>query len=99
MIELSDVIRDLRTQLGQAIEAGADQELELELGDIELELSVALEKSGGGTAKVKFWVVELGGNGKKGRTDTQLLKLTLQPRLKSTGRRPHVSGAAVPGER
>ncbi|MER7766797.1 trypco2 family protein [Kitasatospora sp. NPDC096140] len=99
MIELSDVIRDLRSQLGRAIEAAADEELELELGDIELELTVALEKGGGGTAKVKFWVLELGGNGKMGQTDTQQLKLTLKPRLRSTGRSPHVSGSAVAGER
>ncbi|MGW7369611.1 trypco2 family protein [Streptomyces sp. NPDC054841] len=99
MIELSHVIRDLRSQLNEARRAADGEELELELGDIELELSVALEKGGGGSGKVKFWVLELGGDKKKNSTDTQRLKLTLQPKLKSTGRRPHVSGEAVTGER
>lgn len=81
MIELSDVIASLRTELDTARRAGAGQDLRFELGPVELEVSVALTKEAGADAKVKFWVVELGGSGKAASTSTQRIKLTLQPRL------------------
>lgn len=99
MIELADVIRDLRSQLEQAVAAGAGHELRFELGEIELEVSLALEKTCEGGVKVRFWVVELGGDGKHGQTNTQRIKLTLQPRMTDTGLPPTVSGQSLPGER
>ncbi|MFB7475223.1 trypco2 family protein [Kitasatospora sp. NPDC056184] len=99
MIELSDVIRDLRGQLETAVADAAGQAIAFELGDIELEVSMAVERSGQAGAKVRFWVVELGGDAARGRTDTQHIKLTLRPRVAATGRRPEVSGEALPQER
>ncbi|MER7708126.1 trypco2 family protein [Kitasatospora sp. NPDC097605] len=99
MIELSDVIRDLRGQLEQAMADAVGQTLAFELGDIELELSVAVESSGRAGAKVRFWVVELGGDADHRRADTQTVKLTLHPRVAATGRRPEISGSALPRER
>lgn len=98
MIELASVIKDLRDELEQAIVAGADSALRFELGPIELEVSVALERSAGGSAKVRFLVVDLGTDGKVDATSTQKVKLTLTPRLASTGATPHISGQVVRGE-
>ena len=98
MIELASVIKDLREELEEAVVAGADAPLRFELGPIELEVSVALERSAGGNAKVRFLVVELGADGKVDATSTQKVKLTLTPRLSGTGATPYVSGQVVPGE-
>jgi hypothetical protein len=84
MIELSDVIADLRAELDAARRAGAGEDLRFELGPVELEVSVAVQKDAGGGAKVKFWVVELGADGKVSSTATQRIKLTLHPRLTAT---------------
>lgn len=99
MIELASVIRDLRDELERAIVAGTGEALHFELGPIELEVSVAVDRSGAAGAKVRFWVVELGADAALDATSTQRVKLVLQPRLAVSGSAPFVSGAAEPGER
>lgn len=99
-VELAELITQLRADLTEAMRAGADSELRFELGPVELELTVALEKSGGAEAKVRFWVVEAGADGHAATTATQRIKLTLDPRrADQPGSRPYITGAAEPGER
>lgn len=98
MIELAEVIGELRRELQRAMDAGEGELLRFELGPVELEATVAVEKGGGGSAKVRFWVIELGGDAKATQASTQRLKLALQPRL-ATGARPWVAGGEAPGER
>ncbi|SHN36222.1 trypco2 family protein [Actinacidiphila paucisporea] len=98
MIELASVIKDLREELQRAIEAGKGEELRFELGPIELEVSVVVDRSDGGHGKVRFWVVDLGGEHKKDTSNNQRIKLSLTPQLAGTNRRPHVSGRAEAGE-
>lgn len=98
MIELGEVIGELRRELQQAMEAGQGQPLRFELGPVELEATVAVEKGGGGGAKVRFWVIELGGDAKVTQSSTQRIKLALQPRL-SSGGTPMVAGEEAAGER
>ena len=81
MIELSEMISELRRELNQAIDAGADERLRFELGPVEVEATVGLDSKGTAGAKVRFWVVELGGDAEVARSSLQRIKLTLQPRL------------------
>nr|WP_153468109.1 trypco2 family protein [Streptomyces kaniharaensis] len=48
---------------------------------------------------MRFWVVELGSEGKRAQTDTQRIRLTLHPRMAATGLPPTVSGQSRRGER
>ena len=98
MIELGEVIGELRRELQQAMDAGKDQPLRFELGPVELDATVAVEKGGSGGAKVRFWVIELGGDAKVSQSSTQHIKLVLQPRLAS-GKTAMVAGDEVAGER
>lgn len=98
MIELGEVISELRRELQQAMDAGEGAPLRFELGPVELEATVVVEKSGGGGAKVRFWVIELGGNSKVSQSSTQRIKLALQPRLAS-GETAMVTGDEAAGER
>jgi hypothetical protein len=100
MIELAAVIRDLRDELERAVVSGGGDVLRFELGPVELEVTVAVERSGQSGGKVRFWVVELGGQGTRDATDTQRIKLVLTPRLVGgEDRRVYVHGSAEPGER
>ena len=81
------------------MDAGAGQPLRFELGPVELEATVVVEKGGGGGAKVRFWVIELGGDGKASQATTQRIKLALQPRLSATGGTPLVAGGETDRER
>ena len=109
MIELADVISELRAELDRARLAAAGSELRFGLGPVELEVTVGLDREGTAGGKVRFWVVEVGAEGKIASTSTQRIKLTLTPSLGvpgegggAAGASPvsvYVHGAAVTGER
>ncbi|MFF8726289.1 trypco2 family protein [Streptomyces sp. NPDC015171] len=95
MIELTTVIKDLREELEQAVTAGVGKALRFELGTIELEVSLALEKKAGTSGKVRFWVVDLGADGSVSSNAVQRVKLSLSPTLDVAGVR---TSAFVSGE-
>jgi Trypsin-co-occurring domain 2 len=99
VIELAGVIRDLRGELQAAIEAGKDEPLRFELGPIELEVTVAVERTGGVNGKVSFKVLEFGADRTKDTTDMQRIKLTLTPKQAGTHRPPLIAGPGEPGEK
>lgn len=99
MIELAEVIGELRRELQQAMHAGEGEPLRFELGPVELEATVAVERTGGGSGKVRFWVIELGGDAKATQASTQRIKLALQPRLTASGEKALIAGDEAPGER
>jgi len=98
-IELAELIGQLRSELTVAMNAGEGEDLRFELGPVELELTVEVKKEGGGAAKVRFWVVELGTDAKLGSGAAQKIKLSLDPhRAGQRGARPDISGAEEYGE-
>lgn len=97
MIELSELIRQLRTELSKAVEQAPDTGLRFELGPVEVEVSVAVDKRAGAGGKVRFWVVELGSDAGVSENSVQRVKVTLKPRT-SGGETPYVSGKSEPGE-
>ena len=98
MIELAEVIGELRRELQAAMNDAEGEQLRFELGPVELEATVVVEKGGGGGAKVRFWVIELGGEAKASEVSTHRVKLSLQPRLAGGGRL-WVASDEAPGER
>ena len=99
LIELTEVIQELRRELDDAIAAGKDEHLRFELGPVELEVMVGLGSKGTGKAKVRFWVAELGAEGEISGSSTQRIKLTLHPKLSGSGHPPWVSGDEAADER
>jgi hypothetical protein len=99
-IELADLIQRLRHELSTAMRAGEGTDLRFEPGPVELELTVAIEKSSDPGVKVRFWVLELGASSRRMAGVTQRIKLTLDPRRgDDPERRPFISGQELPGER
>jgi Trypsin-co-occurring domain 2 len=109
LIDLVDVIRDLRTQIGQAQRAAGGEDLQFELGPVELEMSVAVAAEVSGQAKVRFYVLEMGAGGKESEVATQRIKFTLTPRNSDASESQtekalaqalvYVTGKEVAGER
>jgi hypothetical protein len=105
LIELADVIRQLRQELDRARLAADGEDLRFELGPIELEVTVELQAVGGAEGKIRFWVVELGADGRATSTSAQRIKLTLNPTagrlLDANGKAAsaYVSGTGDPDER
>ncbi|GGR39938.1 trypco2 family protein [Streptomyces aurantiogriseus] len=103
MIELADMIRELRQQLTSALADGDGETVRFELGPVEVEASVAVTREAGGDAKVRLWVVDAGANGKYAQSETQRITLTLTPKAVSgDGGAPRtvlIAGGEVDDER
>lgn len=98
LTELAEVICQLRAELERARAAATDEVLRFELGPIDLEVTVALEATGGAEAKVRFWVVEIGGEAGATSSSTQRINAAVAA-PESDRRSAYVSGADEPGER
>ena len=81
MIELSEMIRELRQELITALADGGGGPLRFELGPVEVEATVAVGRKGGAGGKVRFWVVEAGADAAVESSHTHRISLTLQPKL------------------
>jgi hypothetical protein len=102
VIELSEMIRQLRRELDAAMVDGAGERVRFELGPVEIETTVAVDREAEANGKVRFWVVEAGGSGRDTRSRTQRITLTLQPKAVApdgTSRSAWISGGEVDGER
>ncbi len=97
MVELAELIAELRDELTKAVAAASPTGLRFELGPVGLEVSVAVVKEAKPGAKVKFLVIEFGAEGAVSHTATQKITLTLQPTL-SDGRGAYVAGDTETGE-
>jgi hypothetical protein len=61
-------------------------------------MQVAIEKGATTGAKVRFWVFDASAEGELAHTSTQVVKLTLQPRIGESRESPFVSGRKEQGE-
>ena len=78
-IGLKETLEALRTELSESILASEGKQIRFEVGQIELEFQVAIEKSQGANGKVSFWVVETGGNLSKKDTIVHKIKIPFKP--------------------
>ncbi|HAJ80067.1 MAG TPA: hypothetical protein DCO75_09880 [Fibrobacteres bacterium] len=78
-IALADAVRNLREQLQEAMEEGADKKLRFEIKDLELELKCGVTRKADADAGVSFWVLDLGAKGSLADSKTQTIKLKLSP--------------------
>ncbi len=99
-VELRELVAELRGELVAAMGDGEDAPIRFELGPIQIELTVTVEKASSAGAKVRFWVVDASADAQLSRSGVQRISLTLEPRrADSPSQRPMISGDAVPGER
>jgi Trypsin-co-occurring domain 2 len=82
-VGLADAVRALRAELTSAMTEGADQALRFELGPVEMEFLLEVNREAGGQGGVRFWVVSLGGSGSVARGSTHRVTLQLAPRTSS----------------
>ena len=85
-VGLAEAISQLRDELGQAQDAGADQQFRFEVAEVEVELLVEVRKEGGANAKAQFGVVAIGADGKASSGSTHRIKLRLNVTDAATGR-------------
>lgn len=99
-IQLSDVIQQVRHELSRANWAGEHADVRFAAESVELELTVALERSTEPGVKVKLWVVEADGSHSRRSAVTQRITVRLRPHpADAPAEEWEVAGAAMPGER
>ena len=99
-VELADMIEQLRHDLSTAMHEGDGKDLRFEAGEVELELTVGVERSLKPGVKVRLWVFEAGASAQASSAVTQRIKLTLKPRAAADPKRPAlIAGKAVENER
>ena len=105
-LELASVLRQLRTELNEAMDDAEGERLRFELGPVELSLTVTVGREAQPGAKIRFWVIEAGADARISREAVQDIKLVLTPRdmkapLGPDGKPapPLIEGKPVPGER
>ncbi len=81
-IELRKVIDQLRDELFALTETVGGEDLRFAVESVEVELHVGVTKEVDAGVKAKFWVLELGADGKYATERTQTIKLKLKPRPK-----------------
>lgn len=84
MIELTELLRELRAEVDAALAASADGGQRFEVRSIELEVNFAVERSGEAGTKVRFWVAEPDRQPASTECGTQRLRLELTPSVEST---------------
>ncbi|HZN18258.1 MAG TPA: trypco2 family protein [Micromonosporaceae bacterium] len=99
-IELADLIWQLRHELSRAAWAGEHTDLRFEAGPVELELTVAVERSTAPGVKARLLVVDAEMGARRASTVTQRIHLTLYPRrADAPDRSPLIAGDSEKGER
>ncbi|MGK7886309.1 MAG: trypco2 family protein [Crocosphaera sp.] len=78
-IGLKETLEALRVELSESILVAEGKQIRFEVGEIDLEFQIVVEKSQEGKGQAKFWVVEMGG----GITDTNAMvhkmKISFKP--------------------
>ena len=78
-VPLAAAIRALRAELMAAWTDAQDKSLRFKVAPVELTLEVAVTWTGTGTAGIKWWLLEAGGEVSREKATTQTIKLTLDP--------------------
>jgi hypothetical protein len=78
-VPLVEAIRALRREIVEASRVAKDEEVQFKLGPVELEFALELSREAGADGGLKFWVVSLGGQAKRGSATTHTVKLVLTP--------------------
>jgi hypothetical protein len=81
-IELSAAIADLRRQLIQARRDGETEEIEFEIGKVEVEFALEAKRTTGGGISLKVWVFGADGKTEKASGATHKVKLEMFPKGK-----------------
>jgi hypothetical protein len=103
-VELASVIRQLRTELNEALADTEGERLRFRLAPVEMSLTVTVGREAAPGAKVRFWVIEGGPDAKVSREAVQDIKLVLTPvdteapaGLGGKAAAPAITGSAVEG--
>jgi hypothetical protein len=90
-VELSRLIKSLRSELTKAQKEGEGQDLRFTVDSIELELQVTTTGKDGGEVGVKFWVFNASGKVDVSEASMQKMKLSMKLAESKGGSTPQIN--------
>jgi hypothetical protein len=78
-VGVAEAVGALRVELSEAIAAAAGESLRFRVGEVTVELEVAVERVGGARGGLRFWVIDVGGEVSRTTTRTHRLTVPLTP--------------------
>jgi hypothetical protein len=78
-VPLAAAIAALRAELTRAWTDAQNQRLRFKVAPVELTVEAAVTWTGKGTAGIRWWLLEMGGEVSREKAVTQTIKLTLDP--------------------
>jgi hypothetical protein len=78
-VPLAEAIDVLRDELTTAMQAGGPSPLRFAVDELELELEVAMSRTGEGHGGIKFWLVDFGAKTEYSEGVTHRIRLNLRP--------------------
>ncbi|MGY1695398.1 trypco2 family protein [Geodermatophilus sp. SYSU D00814] len=84
-VTLNEAIGELRRELAASVLSAQDEGIRFEVGEIEVEFSVTVEREIGASGGVKFWVVNAEANATSNRSATHRILVPLTPRTPGGG--------------
>jgi hypothetical protein len=94
-IGLRDAVEALRAELSASVASAVDESLKFEVGEMQLEFEVAIERVAEGSGGIRFWVIELGGKASHASTRTHKVTVPLKP-VNADGRPVLTGSETVP---
>ena len=94
-IDLTKVIQQLRYDIEKTWWEGRRSAVAMEVGPVELEVSVTVEKNADAKLGVKFYVVNASAGARGAVIDTQRIKIVLTPRDRRSPTGPLLIGATA----
>lgn len=88
---LAETLEGIRAELSEAMAASEGERVRFDVGPVELEFAVAIQRDVEAHAGVKVWVAEIGGSGGMSRDSSHRIKVTLNPVDTATGRSARVA--------
>lgn len=83
-IELAEFIHQLRAELNKARQEAQTEDLQFDVGPIEVELAVEAQREGSAHGGLRIYVIEAGAHAKMANVSTQRIKLSLNPSVPDT---------------
>ena len=81
LMNLATALEGLRQELQTAWEESEGERVRFRVSDVSLTVEAVARRDVGGSAKVRWWLVEAGGEASRGRETTQTVQLSLTPSL------------------
>jgi hypothetical protein len=78
-IGIREAVAALRAELSESIAASAGEQIRFEVGEMQIEFQVEIERSAEGSGGIRFWVVELGAKSSRTSTVTHTVTIPLKP--------------------